>query len=217
VRGRRFSVLAASGAAAISLALSACGGTTEPQASGPPRNFPVRVSSSFPVFQRLAQKSLLLVRVKNVGSAAIPNVAVTLTNPKYGSSAQALGTLIPPTQQGQPILATRSRPIWIINKAPGPCGYSCRHLGPGAGATAYSNTWALGPLRPGQSIVFDWLVTAVQAGNYAVRYQVAGDLDGGARAVDRTGNPASGTLKVRISGQPRHAWVKQNGQVVYTR
>lgn len=203
-------------ALAAALALSACGGTTEPTVSGPHRSYTVKVGASFPARQRLAQQSNLIVRVTNTGAATLPNVAVTLTNPKYGTAAQALGTLLPPTQQGQGILQNRSRPIWIIDQAPGPCGYSCKQLGPGAGATAYSNTWALGRLEPHQTITFGWHVTAVQPGSFAIRYQIAGDLQGGARALYTGGRAAAGTLHVTVSGVPRRALVRPNGQVVYS-
>lgn len=218
VSGRRFRI--GSGVAAIALsaaALAGCGGSTIARISGPRGNFPVQVRASFPSNQTLAQQTDLVVAVKNVGRATIPNVAVTLTNPKYGTAAQALGTLIAPTQSGQPIIANRSRPIWIINQGPGPCGYSCKNLGAGAGATAYSNTWALGELKPGQTVRFAWHVTAVAAGSYEVRYQVAADLEGGARATTRNGHPAVGQLTVRISGTPLHPIVKPDGQVVYTK
>ena len=46
-------------------------------------------------------------------------------------------------------VANPSRPIWIVDRAPGPCRYSCRNGGQGAAVTAYSNTWALGRLKPG--------------------------------------------------------------------
>jgi hypothetical protein len=173
----------------------------------------VAVRSSFPAIQRLAQRTSFTVRVKNVGSRTIPNVAVTVLNPRYGSAAQAFGTLIPPSGQGQPILASRSRPVWIINRAPGHCGYSCHNRGPGAAATAYSNTWALGRLAPGQSVSFRWRLTAVAAGSQTVEYQVAAALDGSGRAVLRNGAPARGRFHVRISPVPPKVTVQSNGQV----
>ena len=56
--------------------------------------------------------------------------------------------------------------------------------------TAYVNTWACGPLRPNQQKTFRWSVTAVQAGDFKVRWRVAAGLDGKAKAVAAGGGPA---------------------------
>lgn len=202
-------------AAALAVAglVAGCGSTRQ-NAGEPHGRFPVSVLSSFPTRQRLAQQARFTVMVRNTGHATIPNVAVTILNPRYGSAAQAFGALIPAGGPGQPILASRSRPIWIIDQAPGPCGYSCRQRGPGAAATAYSNTWALGRLAPGHTAVFRWRLTAVQAGVYSVEYEVAAGLNGYARAVLPGGAPARGRVAVRISAVPPAVTVLGNGQVV---
>ena len=71
---------------------------------------------------------------------------MTLTNPKYGTAVQALRHTLK-----MPGLASHSRPAWVVNRGPGPCGYSCQQGGAGSAVTAYSNTWALGPLKPGKT------------------------------------------------------------------
>lgn len=199
-------------ALAVAAAVTGCGGS-RPSAAHPHSRFPVAVFSSFPARQRLAQRTSFTVRVKNVGHRTIPNVAVTVLNPRYGSAAQAFGTLLPPNGPGQPLLASRSRPVWIINRAPGVCGYSCHHRGPGGAATAYSNTWALGRLAPGHSVSFRWTLTAVAAGPYTVEYEVAAELDGYGKAVLRNGAPARGRFHVLISPAPPKVTVQPNGQV----
>jgi hypothetical protein len=199
-------------ALAVAGLVSACGGT-EQNAGEPHGRFPVAIRSSFPTSQRLAEQSSFTVRIRNTGHATIPNVAVTVTNPKYGSAAQAFGTLIAANGAGQPILASRSRPVWIVNQAPGPCGYSCRKRGPGAAATAYSDTWALGRLPPGHTATFRWKLTAVQPGAYTVEYQVAAGLNGYARAVLAGGKPARGRYKITISPTPPPTTVGSNGRV----
>jgi hypothetical protein len=209
VIGRRFITVAALAVAGL---VSACG-ATEQNAGEPHARFPVSVTSSFPTSQRLAEQSRFTVSVRNTGHATIPNVAVTVTNPRYGSAAQAFGLLLAPNGAGQPILASRSRPVWIVNQAPGPCGYSCRNRGPGAAATAYSNTWALGRLKPGHTVTFQWKLTAVQAGAYTVEYQVAAGLNGYAKAVLSGGTPARGQYRVTISSTPPQTTVASNGQV----
>jgi hypothetical protein len=216
VSGWRVTLGAVIGAVTVAGILPGCGGT-EQNAGEPHANFPVAVSGSFPTRQRLAQTTSFTVNVKNTGSEAIPNVAVTVTNPKYGSAAQAFGTLLARPKAGEPILASRSRPIWIIDKAPGPCEYSCRNRGPGGAATAYSNTWALGRLAPGKTATFRWLVTAIHPGDYTVVYAVAAGLNGHAKAVTRSGATAGGTYKVRIKSAPRRTYVTSDGTVVHTR
>ncbi len=158
----------------------------------------------------------MVVRVTNTGRRTIPNVAVTVTNPSFGDAAQSFGLLIPAQGQGQPIIANRSRPIWIVMREPGPCAYSCRNGGPGGAATEYTDTWALGRLAPGATARFDWRVEAVRAGRFAVRWQVAASLNGHAKAVNAAGQAAAGRLQVRISSSPRRAYVKNDGQVVYS-
>ena len=197
---------------AVASLVAGCG-ATEQNAGEPHGQFPVSVSSSFPSSQRLAERTAFTVRIKNVGSKVIPDVAVTVLNPRYGTAAQAFGTLLPENGSGQPILASRSRPVWIIDQAPGPCGYSCRHRGPGGAATAYSNTWALGRLAPGHTAVFSWKLTAVQAGAYTVEYEVAAGLNGYARAVLANDSPARGRFAVHISSAPPQVTVLGNGQV----
>ena len=207
--GRR--VIAAAAAAIASL-VTGCGSTT-PTSDEPHASFPVSVVSSFPASQQLSEKTSFTVRVKNVGRRTIPNVAVTVLNPRYGTAAQAFGRLIPPNGPGQPILASRSRPVWIINQAPGRCGFSCRNRGPGGAATAYSNTWALGRLAPGHTAAFRWRLTAVVPGPQAVVYEVAAGLTGRAKAVLRTGAPARGRFNVTISSVPPKVTVHSNGRV----
>ncbi len=173
--------------------------------------------ATFPASQRLSQHTHLVIRVRNAGSKPIPNVAVTILNPAAGTAAEAFGALLPQSQPGQSPLAGRSRPVWIVDRPPGRCQYSCRNSGPGGAVTAYSNTWALGKLMPGHTARFDWGVTAVQPGNFVVKYEVAAGLDGKAKAVAVSGGgPVGGTLPVRISSKPRQAYVNNNGQIVYT-
>ena len=207
--GRRVIVVAGLAVAGL---VAGCGGT-EQNAGEPHHNFPVAISSSFPSSQTLAEQTSFMVSIRNVGKRVIPDVAVTVLNPKYGTAAQAFGTLLKENGSGQPILATRSRPVWIINQAPGPCSFSCKSRGPGGGATAYSNTWALGKLKPGHTAVFRWKLTAVAPGASTVEYEVAAGLNGYAKAVLSDRTPARGHFDVRISAKTPQVTVQQNGQV----
>lgn len=197
---------------AIAGLVAGCGGT-EQNAGEHPGRYPVSISSSFPADQTLAEQTSFTVRIKNVGKAAIPDVAVTVLNPKYGAAAQAFGRLIKSNSAGQPILASRSRPVWIINQAPGPCGFSCHSRGAGGAATSFTNTWALGKLMPGHTAVFRWKLTAVQPGAYQVEYEVAAGLSGLAKAVLPDRSPARGHLDVHISSTPPAVTVHSNGKV----
>ena len=200
----------------VATVLSACGSGSEQNPGEHHGNFKVQVSSSFPTRQKLAEQTEFVVSVKNTSGKTIPDIAVTVLNPKYQDTAQSFGMLIPPGGQGQPIVANRSRPVWIITQAPGPCEYSCHKGGPGGAATAYTDTWALGRLAPGRTARFAWKLTAVQAGTFGVEYQVAAGLNGYAKAVDASGAPVSGRYTVTISSRPQSTYVKSNGKVVYS-
>jgi hypothetical protein len=202
----------------ISLALFGCGGGQNQAASEPSGHFTVTVSTaSFPSSQRLSQHTHLVIAVHNAGNKAIPDVAVTICNvtcaypaPKgEGSSSAAFGANI-----DQTYLANPSRPVWVVDRAPGVCGFSCQNGGQGAGVTAYANTWALGRLGPGKTARFDWAVTAVQAGKHVVAWQVAAGLNGKAKAVLSNGSAPHGTFAVNVATAPAQSYVNNSGQIV---
>ncbi len=217
--GRGFSRGAAFAAfAGIAVALSGCGGAGGSTGTGADRQsragaaFPVQIASaSLPSSQHLAQIVQLVIAVRNIGTRTLPNVALTITDPPWGTAAAAFSSLIA-AQSG---LASRSRPIWIIDRPPGPCAYSCGAERPGGAATAYSNTWALGPLAPGRLATFAWTLTAVEPGTYTVDYRVAAQLRPGPPVVLPGGRRAAGQFRVKISTQPRQEYVNASGQVVY--
>ena len=78
--------------------------------------------------------------------------------------------------------------------------------------TAYSNTWALGPLKPGAVATFDWAVTAVKAGAHVVNYRVAAGLNGKAKAQLADGQPPTGSFRVTIHNAPAQALRERPGQ-----
>jgi hypothetical protein len=202
----------------MTLALSACGGGQGQAAHEPRGKFTVDVSTAhFPASQQISQHAHLVIAVRNTSRKTIPDVAVTICNvtcaypaPKgEGSSAHAFAANI-----DQPYAANPSRPNWIVDRGPGKCGYSCQNSGQGAGVTAYSNTWALGKLRPGHTARFDWAVTAVARGRHIVAWEVAAGLNGKARAVLSDGSRPHGTFAVHISTAPPQTYVNDNGQIV---
>jgi hypothetical protein len=170
-----------------------------------------------------------------MGSKTIPNIAVTITdgNPSdryLGTRALAFQELL--SMSG---LASRSRPVWVVDQGPGlstvPCpkldrygnpsgpyngNYSQCVGGPGGAVTAYSNTWALGSLAPGKSVTFAWQLTAVQPGVHYVYWRVAAGLNGKAKAVSAGGGAPRGAFTINISKSPAQAYVNNNGQIVTT-
>jgi hypothetical protein len=202
----------------LTLAVAACGGGQSQAVHEPRGKFTVDVSTaSFPTSQQISGHSHLVIAVRNTGRKTIPDVAVTICNvtctypaPKgEGSSASAFGANI-----DQPYVANPSRPNWVVDQGPGRCGYSCHNGGQGAGVTAYSNTWALGKLRPGHTARFDWAVTAVAPGKHTVAWQVAAGLNGKARAVLSNGSQPHGKFAVDISTAPPQTYVNNNGRIV---
>jgi hypothetical protein len=163
----------------------------------------------------------MVISVRNVGSKTVPNVAVTICNvtcqypapPGEGTSAQPFAEYL-----NQPYVANQSRPVWVVDRPPGSCtgssGYSCGNGGPGGAVTAYSNTWALGALKPGATATFIWSVTAVKPGTHRVAWEVAAGLNGKAKAVLPDGSLPHGAFTVRISNSPGQAYVTDSGRIV---
>lgn len=170
---RRVVVLGAS-----ALLIGGCGGDEERQDADEPRGtFEVEISDAqFATRQRLARQEEFVLSVRNSGSQRVPNVAATVD----GFTARS----------SQPGLSDPERPVWIVDE------------GPEGGGTAYTNTWALGPIEPGATKTFRWKLTPVRAGSHTVRYKVAAGLDGRARAVAATGGEPLGTIQVRVSDNP---------------
>jgi hypothetical protein len=196
-------------------ALSACGSGQRQDAQEPSATFPVEVTTArFPTSQTLSQHTHLVIEVRNVGHRTIPDIAVTITDPRRGTAIQAFGQSYSETG-----LANHSRPVWIVDRPPEPngkCGYSCRAGGPGGAVTAYSDTWAMGRLAPGQVARFDWGVTAVATGHHSIRYEVAAGLNGKAKARLSGGGLPWGVFNVNISNRPAQAYVNNQGQIVTT-
>lgn len=228
--GKTLSVVAVLAAAG---GLPACG-SQQQNANEPSGNFPVQVlSASFPARQRLAQRTTLVLRIRNTGNQNIPNLAVTICNTTcgypapvgQGTSVQAFSYYLK-----MPGLASHSRPVWVVDKPPGICGYSCVNGGPGTYFTVGANTWAMNrPLAPGGTAIFAWGVTAVTPGTYVVAWKVAAGIYGKARATLATGTTAPGVssctsqinqpgvcgaFSVRILRPPQQQHVTPGGLVV---
>jgi hypothetical protein len=185
--------------AALALAGGACGGGGERQdADEPSGEYKLEVvDAKFPPEQSIAERSALTLQIRNADTKAAPNVAVTIeTQPEQAGGAP--GSFA--QNRDDEGLADPSRPVWILDR------------GPEGGETAYTNTWALGRLEPGQSKTFEWRVTAVKAGDFQVGYTVAPGLDGKARLA--AGTEARGSFLVTVDDQPADARIAEDGETV---
>jgi hypothetical protein len=163
-------------------ALAGCGGGQRQDANEPSGDFQVDVvKASFPTRQHLAKQEHFVVAVRNSGAHAVPDLALTVDSFSHVSQQAAL--------------ADPSRPTWIVDR------------GPVGGDTAYTDTWALGRVGPGQTRTFDFKVTPVLSGTHKVTWRVAAGLNGKARAVTSGHGIPVGTFTVAVSGRPARATV----------
>jgi hypothetical protein len=154
------------------------------------------VEASFPAKQRIAEPTTLKLEVENTGDRAVPDLAVIVeTEPAQEGQA--------PVPFGQssddPTLAASARPVWILDE------------GPAGGTSAYTNTWAVGPLGEGRSRTVEWKLTAAKAGRYTVAWRLAPSLDGDVSLGD---GRTEGSFDVTIADDPVPARVGEDGEVV---
>jgi hypothetical protein len=207
------------GAIATAVALAACGSGARQDAHEPHGKFPVSIAvARFPTQQRLSEHTRLEIAVTNTGKRAIPDVAVTICNVTCAYPAPAgQGTSVDAFADylNEPGLASHSRPVWVVDRPPGPCGYSCKSGGAGAYYTSDANTWASGKLKPGATKTFTWGVTAVASGKHTVAWEVSAGLYGKAKAVlSGGGGLPHGAFPVTISRRPAQSFVNGSGKIV---
>jgi hypothetical protein len=187
-------------------ALSACGGGEKQDENEPEGEFKVQVvRASFPAKQKLAKRSLLRIAVRNVDTKEIPNIAVTL---------RGLDRRKP-----DPDLADPQRPVFVINgraKSFGNIPDAQSAAPAGQERPAYVDTWSLGKMRPGETKLFEWDVTAIQAGPYRLTYVVSAGLDGKAVAVLPSGQRPDGLFAGTIDGKAPRTKVADDGKTVVT-
>ena len=183
--------------AAAGLLAAGCGGDGRQDAGAPSGAFSLDVTSAtFPARQRIAEPATMKLRVRNTGDREVPDLAVTVeTVPGTdGAAPVAFG------QAGDdPALASSARPVWVLDTPPE------------GGASAYVNTWTLGPLGPGRSRTVTWKLTAVKPGRYTVGWRLAPAVVGD---VELSGGRTSGEFDVEISDAPVPARVNDEGEVV---
>jgi hypothetical protein len=186
---RRGRWIALAGCAAL---IAGCGGDEKARqdADEPEGEWAIDVvEAKFPRSQHLAEATTMRIRVRNTADRAVPNIAVTVDG--LSSRSEQAG------------LADAERPNWVVDDAPR------------GGVTAYTNTWALGRLAPGETKTFEWKVTPVKAGRYELTYRVAAGLDGKARAVATGGERPEGKFAVNVSREPAQSRVDpETGDVI---
>lgn len=173
---------ACAAAAAATLALAGCSGDERRDAGADDRTYTVDIErAAFLPRQHLAQRSALVISVRNAGAAAIPNLAVTVR----GFADRS----------GGPREADLGRDLWIVDRAP---------VGT---TTAFEDTWTAGRLEPGRTADLRWEVTPVVAGTHELSYELAPAIAGAGQLELESGGAARGSLKVRVDGAPARARV----------
>lgn len=180
----------------LALAGAGCGGERQ-DADAPSGEFDVEVTdASFPAKQRIAEPTTLTLEVANRGDRAVPNLAVTVeTEPQTEGQAPIAFA----ENADNLALADSGRPVWVLD------------AGPTGGRSAYTNTWAVGPLGEGQSRTVEWKLTAVEAGSYTVAWRLAPSLEGDVELAD---GRTEGEFVVTIADAPVPARVNGDGDVV---
>jgi hypothetical protein len=204
VRARRTHLWSALALAGV-LVLPGCGGESqdENEVSG---DFPIEVvSAGFPSDQKLAKSSDLTITLRNAGDETVPNLGVTVTGFDYRKT-------------DDPSLADPDRPVFAVNGVPVEIGGfpEAETATPRGCATAYDDTWACGPLRPGQERTMRWSVTAVRAGPYKIDWSVNAGLHGNAKAVLAEGGNQvpGGTFTGTISDEAPEVRISDDGRTV---
>jgi hypothetical protein len=111
----------------------------------------------------------------------------------------------------QPGLATASRPVWVLAEHFPKLNGSNR---PGGASTANPKTFALGPLKPGQTTTAVWELSAVKAGHYTVLYRVDAGLAGNTKAITQGGVAPGGSFVVDVTSKLPETEVTNSGAVV---
>ncbi len=186
-------VLLGVGGALVGLLAAGCGASRRQDASEPKGHYTVEVTrASFPADQAVARPAQMVLDVRNTSARALPDVTVAVTSFDYLSD--------------YPNLASRRRPIWVIDEGPGQIPKqpveTVQVDPPGSGTTANYNVWALGRLAPGATRSFAWNVSPVKPGTYKVSYRVYAGLNGKAQAELADGSPPAGNFAVHVADRP---------------
>ena len=178
--------------------VAGCGSGPRQDADEPSGSYKLEVAAArFPPRSRSPQTALMIVRVRNDDSKArAQRRGDGRDRPVQGRRRH--GRVRPARRDDR--LSDNERPVWIVNE------------GPPGGDSAATNTWALGRLGAGETKTFIWKVTAVQPGDYTLRYRISPGLTGKAKLASAA--RTDGLFKVSIDDKPVPARVNDNGNVV---
>jgi hypothetical protein len=173
------------------LVLAGCGGERR-DAAAPEGTYVVDVRrASFAPRQHLAQRSALVISVRNTGARAIPDLTVTVR----GFTDRS----------GGPRDTDFGRDLWIVDRDPA------------GAATAFEDTWTTGRLEPDATATLRWEVTPVVAGTHELSYEIAPATVGGGRAQLAGGDVPRGSLTVRVTDEPARTRVDPRSGAVRRR
>lgn len=191
------------------ISISACGGGSSSDSNEPTGTFEAKVTEAeFPTKQRLGQTSLMRIGVRNTGTRTIPSLTITAS---IGGEEGATSSLPFAIHDPQPGLAQPDRPVWVLaSRYPKRAGDPA----PGGTETANPKTFNFGPLKPDQTVVGVWKLSAVREGEYDVLYGVDAGFSGSAEVETANGTPPGGTFAVKILTPPPNTIVTDSGEVV---
>lgn len=189
--------------------LGACGEEPSSDANERAGTYDMRVTeASFPTEQRLGQTTLLQLGVRNTGKKTVPALAVTISIAGKAGAASSLPFGVSDQQEG---LAQPDRPVWVL-AASYPRLYGSAD--PGGATTSNRKTFSFGPLKPGQTTKAVWKLSAVKAGHFTLRYDIAAGLSGEAKARTSGDVAPGGSFATEISAASPDTEVTDSGEVV---
>ena len=196
-------------ALAAAASLAACGGGDSNASEEPSGKYKVRVTDAqFPPLQRLGQTSQLRLAIRNAGDRTVPGLTVSFTikGQQGEDSSLPFGVSDPSPEIAQP-----DRPVWVL-------ATTYPHLDgssePGGTSTSSPKTFALGPLKPGETTTAVWKLSAVRPGKYTLLYDVGAGLGGAARAETDGGVSPGGSFSTEVTERLPETEVTDSGEVV---
>jgi hypothetical protein len=193
----------------VAALVGACGGDSPTTAEEPSGTFQVKVTEAeFPTLQRLGQTSLLRLGIRNSGDRTVPGLTVSFTikGERGEDSALPFGV-----SDQQPELAQPDRPVWVLAATYPRLDGSSQ---PGGTSTSSPKTFALGPLKPGETTQAVWKLSAVRAGEYTVLYRIEAGLGGAAQAETEGGVAPGGSFATEITERLPETEVTDSGEIV---
>lgn len=193
----------------MAVLLAACGGGSSSDANEQPGTYSLRVTdASFPGEQQLGETSLLRLGVRNTGDKTVPTLTVSVSIAgKEGSDSNLPFAVRDP----QPGLAQPDRPAWVLAAGYPKLDGSSK---PGGTSTSNPKTFALGPLKPGETTAAVWKLSAVRVGHYTVTYRVGAGLSPEVKAKTDGGVAPGGSFVAEISSKLPETEVTPSGEVV---